>query len=81
MAKDSKGHGSAKKGWGHEQHFAEAKRLYAAAAKHPDKRAATDMRAKGHEHAAEAKHKMISEKRRAAGVTPAQKMAAAKKRK
>jgi hypothetical protein len=78
MAKDDKGHGNASKGWGHEQHFAEAQRLYKAAATHPDKKAATDMRAKGHEHAAEAKHMMISEKRRANGATPAQKMGVAR---
>jgi hypothetical protein len=56
MAKDAKGHGSDTKGWGHEQHFAEAQRLIKKAASHADKREAADMRVKAREHADEANY-------------------------
>jgi hypothetical protein len=79
MTKDAKGHGSyASTSMGHEEHWEHAKRQYALAAMHEkagDRRAATDARAAGHEHAAQAKHLLIRDHRRAAGLTPAQKMA------
>lgn len=80
MPKDAKGHGSNAKGWGHAQHFAESQRLGKASAslRATDPKKATDLRAKANEHAANAKHLLISEKRRAAGATPAHKMATVK---
>lgn len=92
MAKDSKGHGSNSKGWGHEQHHSESQRLLkerVTALKAGDKRKATDLMAKAKEHADEARHKQVQARRVAAGQTMKQRMAsgtapkmgAAKKRK
>lgn len=81
MAKDSGGHGSTN-GWGHAEHWAEAQKLMKERVGHLNagrKKEAADTMARVHEHAEQAKHMLVSERRQSAGVTPKQKMEAAAK--
>jgi hypothetical protein len=78
MAKDSKGHGSdTRGGMTHAEHFAAgqaAQKQWIGHVKAGNGRAAADALAKSKAHMDNALHLLRSDKRRAAGVTPAQKM-------